>query len=192
MDQEGVELQAVYTLSEERTNITFSNDIRVPDSARIGDVDGGWRVLTASLMDDQASSFVSWTLRLLEEVEAWAIETGRIERSRGEGAARAVCRRGRGGAAPAALLHLDGRDGLARNVEWPMAKLYRSEALTRAAEDLFDLVGPDAVQCYFEPSAPRDGCVDYLFRFSLGTTTYADTSEVQRNMIGQRGLGLPR
>ena len=57
LDRDGVEVQAVYTLSGERTNITFYNDVRVPDSARIGDVDGGWRVLTASLMDEQASSF---------------------------------------------------------------------------------------------------------------------------------------
>ena len=57
LDREGIEVQGVYTLSGERTNITYYNDVRVPDAARIGDVDGGWRVLTSSLMDEQASSF---------------------------------------------------------------------------------------------------------------------------------------
>ena len=45
MDQPGVEVQGVYTLSGERTNITFYNDVRVRDRWRIGDVDGGWGVM---------------------------------------------------------------------------------------------------------------------------------------------------
>ena len=45
MDQPGVEVQAVCTMSGERTNITFYNDVRVSDAWRIGDVDGGWATM---------------------------------------------------------------------------------------------------------------------------------------------------
>jgi 3-oxocholest-4-en-26-oyl-CoA dehydrogenase alpha subunit len=83
-------------------------------------------------------------------------------------------------------------NGVARTVEGPMAKLFSSEALTRASEDLFDLMGPDAVRSFLDDTAPRGGRVEYLMRFALGTTIYAGTSEVQRNLIAQRGLGLPR
>jgi alkylation response protein AidB-like acyl-CoA dehydrogenase len=191
LHQDGVEVQAVYTLSGERTNITFYNDVRVPDSHRIGEVDGGWRVLTSSLMDEQAASFSPWITSLLEEVEAWAVATGRIDapdvRERlGRAAAEAeisVLLRGR-------CTWMD-RAGVARNVEGPMAKLFSSEALTRASEDLFDLVGPDAVRSYMSEGAPW-GRIEYLMRFALGTTIYAGTSEVQRGLIAQRGLGLPR
>ena len=83
-------------------------------------------------------------------------------------------------------------EGIPRNVEGPMAKLFSSESLVRAAQDLFDLIGPDGARSFLDPSAPRSGRVEYLMRFSLGTTIYAGTSEVQRTMIAQRGLGLPR
>jgi alkylation response protein AidB-like acyl-CoA dehydrogenase len=192
LDDPGIEVQAVYTLSGERTNIVYLNDVRVPDSARIGEVDGGWTVLTSSLVDEQSASFAPWLVRLLEEVEAWAVETGRhrdpsvlerIGRARAEAEAALLLRR--------RCTWMD-VEGIPRNVEGPMAKLFSSEALTRAAQDLFDLLGPDGARSFLDPTAPRSGRVEYLMRFSLGTTIYAGTSEVQRTMIAQRGLGLPR
>jgi alkylation response protein AidB-like acyl-CoA dehydrogenase len=76
--------------------------------------------------------------------------------------------------------------------EGPMAKLFSSEALERCAQDLCELVGPDALRSYFDPSAPRGGRIEHSLRFSLGTTIYGGTSEVQRNIIASRGLNLPR
>lgn len=188
----GVEVQAVFTLSGERTNIVYLTDVRVPDSARIGEVDGGWQVLTSSLVDEQSASFAPWLVRLLEEVEAWAVETGRAEdadvlerigRARAEAEVAVLLRR--------RCTWMD-EQGIPRGVEGPMAKLFSSESLVRAAEDLFDLVGPDGLRSYLDPTAPRSGRIEYLMRFSLGTTIYAGTTEVQRTMIAQRGLGLPR
>ena len=191
LKQDGVEVQAVYTLSGERTNITFYNDVRVPDSHRIGEVDGGWQVLTSSLMDEQAASFSPWIVSLLDTVREWAVATGRI-------ADPDVRERlGRASAEAEISLLLRRRctwmdeQGLPRTVEGPMAKLYSSEALTRATEDLFDLVGPEALRSYMGDGAPW-GRVEHLMRFALGTTIYAGTSEVQRSLIAQRGLGLPR
>ncbi|BCO35866.1 hypothetical protein MHEC_22990 [Mycobacterium heckeshornense] len=76
--------------------------------------------------------------------------------------------------------------------EGPMSKVFSTEALVRASQDMVELVGPDAMRSYFEPTAPQDGRFEHLMRFSLGTTIYAGTSEVQRSIIAQRGLGLPR
>jgi alkylation response protein AidB-like acyl-CoA dehydrogenase len=77
-------------------------------------------------------------------------------------------------------------------VEGSMAKLFASEALTRQSADFVDLLGPDGVRSMGEPTAMAGGSADYAFRFSIGGTTYGGTSEVQRTIIAQRGLGLPR
>jgi alkylation response protein AidB-like acyl-CoA dehydrogenase len=73
-----------------------------------------------------------------------------------------------------------------------MSKLFSTEALARASQDVVELVGPDAIRSCFEPTAVEGGRFEYLMRFSVGTTIYAGTSEVQRSIIAQRGLGLPR
>jgi alkylation response protein AidB-like acyl-CoA dehydrogenase len=77
-------------------------------------------------------------------------------------------------------------------VEGSMGKLFSSEALTRQSGDFVDLLGADGIRSQGDPSAIQGGAADYAFRFALGATTYGGTSEVQRNIIAQRGLGLPR
>ena len=72
---EGFEAQAVWTLSGERTNITFFSDVRVGDEWRVGDVDGGWQVLGLSLQDEHASGWGPHLTRLLQHTESWATTT---------------------------------------------------------------------------------------------------------------------
>jgi alkylation response protein AidB-like acyl-CoA dehydrogenase len=76
--------------------------------------------------------------------------------------------------------------------EGPMSKLFSSEAIKERAQEMVELVGPDALRSYFDPTAPSHGVIEHLLRYSVGTTIYAGTSEIHRNMIAQRGLGLPR
>lgn len=192
MKQPGVGVQAVYTLSGERTNITYYNDVRVPDSARIGDVDGGWRVMTVSLQDEHTSGYGARVQRLLEEAEAWAKESGRID----DPDVRARLAKIAAEVEVSLLLQRRGIwmtvEGIVPEAEGPMSKLYSSEVYTRVSQDLFELLGPDALRSYLDPTAPVHGWIEYAVRFALGTRIYAGTSEVQRNIVSQRGLGLPR
>jgi alkylation response protein AidB-like acyl-CoA dehydrogenase len=41
------------------------------------------------------------------------------------------------------------------------------------------------------PNAPLDGRMENYYRYSVIDTVGAGTSEVQRNIIARRGLGLP-
>jgi alkylation response protein AidB-like acyl-CoA dehydrogenase len=192
MDQPGIEVQAVFTLSGERTNIVYFSDARVDDAWRIGDVDGGWKVMTTSLQDEHAAGFGSDSERLLEAAESWAHASGAITdpdvRTRLGRAATEV--------EVAQLLQRRSawmaHEGIVPEAEGPMSKLFSSEALVRQAEDLTEMIGPDSLRSYFEPTAPEGGAIEHALRFSLGTTTYAGTSEIQRAIIAQRGLGLPR
>jgi alkylation response protein AidB-like acyl-CoA dehydrogenase len=73
-----------------------------------------------------------------------------------------------------------------------MSKLFSTEALVRHAEAITALLGPDALRSRSDPTAVAGGRLEHSLRFSLGTTIYAGTSEVQRNIIAQRRCGLPR
>lgn len=198
MASEGVEVQAVWTLSGERTNITFYGDVRVGDEWRIGEVDGGWAVLGLSLQDEHASGWGPHLGRLLHHAEQWAAST-----SDADGTPRIADPDVRRRIARAATefevsMLLQRRcvwmseNGQVPVAEGPMSKVFSTEALVRAAQDINELVGPDALRSFFEPTAPEQGKFEHLMRFSLGTTIYAGTSEVQRSIIAQRGLGLPR
>jgi len=198
LDSDGFEAQAVWTLSGERTNITFYSDVRVGDEWRIGDVDAGWQVLGLSLQDEHASGWGPHISRLLHHAEQWAASTPaedglpqltktdvrrRIARVAIEAEVSMLLQR--------RCVWMTGA-GQIPVAEGPMSKVFSTEALVRASQDVMELVGPDAVRSYFEPTAPEHGRFEHLVRFSLGTTIYAGTSEVQRSIIAQRGLGLPR
>ena len=73
-----------------------------------------------------------------------------------------------------------------------MAKLFTSEAFQRAASDLLDLMGAEGVLQHAAPGAPVEGWVEHAHRHAAVMTIYAGASEIQRSIIAERGLGLPR
>jgi len=198
LDQPGVEVQPVFTLSGERTNITFYNDVFVSDQWRLGEVNGGWRVMGVAFEKEHASGFVGEQERLLANVETWARETtndeGRprieepgVRERMGKAAteaeiSRLLQRR-------AAWMAATGQNAHAKG---SMSKLFSSERLERQAADFVELLGPDGVRAWGDPTTPAHGEIEHALRHSKGTTIYAGTSEIQRNIIAQHGLGLPR
>ncbi len=196
--QPGVEIQPIFTLSGERTNLTFYSDARVDDSLRIGEVDGGWQVMTVGLTFERSGPQGGDSARLLRAMEQWALTTlddaGRPKSE--DPAVRA--RLGRAAAENEISTLLARRcawmhnAGILPGVEGSMAKLFASEALTRQSADFVDMLGPDGLRRDGDPLAVAEGIAEYYYRFAMGTTIYGGTSEVQRNIIAQRGLGLPR
>ncbi|OBF92175.1 acyl-CoA dehydrogenase [Mycobacterium sp. 852002-51163_SCH5372311] len=197
-DAEGFEAQAVWTLSGERTNITFYSDVRVGDEWRVGDVDGGWQVLGLSLRDEHASGWGPHLVRLLHHAEHWATTTVSDDGSPPIANTDVRRRLARVAVESEVSMLLQRRcvwmleQGDIPVAEGSMSKVFSTEALERASQDVVELVGADGLRSYLEPTAPERGRFEHSLRFSLGTTIYAGTSEVQRTIIAQRGLGLPR
>ena len=194
---DGFEAQAVFTVSGERTNITFYNDLHIDDRWRISEVGRGWQSLMLALQDEHSAAFCGHLHRALGAAERWAVEPG------ADGAAPIGRPDVRLRLAKVAT-DLEVAQLLERRTSWmesvgevpvaegPMSKLFSTEAIVRGAEELTAVVGPDALRSRLDPSAVERGTIEHLLRFSLGTTIYAGTSEIQRNIIARHRCGLPR
>ena len=68
LNSQGIEIQALHTIGDERTNIAYYSDVRVSDRYRIGEVNNGWSVLHGPLDAEHTSvtppaSSTMWALR---------------------------------------------------------------------------------------------------------------------------------
>jgi alkylation response protein AidB-like acyl-CoA dehydrogenase len=193
-DAAGFDVQPVFTFQDERTNITFYDGVKVPDTWRLGDVDGGVRTMSAALeLEHRGGGFSKVhhaMIRAAEELAREIVFEGRpliADRAAQVRLARATA-------------HVRISEMLGLRALWgaeekqnlpaagPMAKLFSSEKFLEDGSDLLDLTAPLSL-------SKRDGAAAYVnqsYRHAHGTTIYAGTSEVHRSMIAERALGLPR
>lgn len=193
----GIEIQAVHTLSDERTNITYYSDVRVADRYRIGEVNGGWDVLTYALELEHGGTYPKHQRDLLNAAVRWARSAERGGRPAIEDP-RVKERLAR------AAMHFEAARVLSRQSLWvsaegrpargegPMSKLFQTEVLVRDAQDLLDLAAPESLFRKGEPGALEEGEFEFAYRFAPAPTIYAGTSEIMRSIVAQAALGLPR
>jgi alkylation response protein AidB-like acyl-CoA dehydrogenase len=199
MDSEGIEITPVETLGGERTNITFYNDVRVQDSWRVGEVNGGWAVISTALSFERGvfGAPTARCARLLDAATQWAAATA-VNGVR-QLDDRDVRRRlayiaienevGRLLALRTVWTHAGGRVPL---VEGAMAKLFSTERMQRIVRDLMDLTAPDGLRSSGERFAVADGDLERAYRHAPVETIYGGTSEIQRDIIASRRLGVGR
>jgi alkylation response protein AidB-like acyl-CoA dehydrogenase len=82
--------------------------------------------------------------------------------------------------------------GALPQVEGSMAKLFITEAFVAASSDLLDALGAGGAIGRSGRTTVLSGLVEHAFRHAMVTTIYGGSSEVQREIVAQRGLGLPR
>jgi alkylation response protein AidB-like acyl-CoA dehydrogenase len=189
----GVEIQPIYTLSGERTNSTFYNDVVVPDELRVGGAGDAWSVLMVALSFERRARFVSESTKVLEllaeRLEADATmaidQRGWYERLLVDTAIDIEV---------SVVLDQATKwvyaQGEIPRVEGSMARLHSTLAYQRATSAAIDLLGPDGLVS--SGPAGRGISADAYFRQSVVGTIYGGTSEVQRNIIAQSFLGMPR
>ncbi|MGH3055917.1 MAG: acyl-CoA dehydrogenase family protein, partial [Gaiellaceae bacterium] len=71
-------------------------------------------------------------------------------------------------------------------------KLFTTELVQRFSETGADLLGPYGALWEGSPQTPDNGRWSYQFLYDRSMTIAGGTSEVQRNIVAQRVLGLPR
>ena len=191
---EGVEIQAVHTLGGERTNMVFFDAHRISDDYRLGEVDGGWGVLMGPLNDEHGIG--SGRGPSLESrggmygganVDALriAVEWARTPGADGTCPIDDPVVRRRLARVALDLESMSVAPG-------PMGRILSADLFIRDAADLIDLVGPVGLLPHGEPGAVGDGWIEYCHRFAQGTAIYGGTTDIHRNIIAERMLGLPR
>ncbi len=194
LDDPGVEIQPVYTFMDERTNATFYADVRIPDRYRIGEVNGGVRVLSAALSQEQSGGSYHRNIRdMAVAVEEWlrGRAQGGSSRLEGTGTLARLAEAYTRANISEGLGHRVLGTRLAGNADLafgPAAKIFGTESFITVSSDLIDLTAPDSLR----RGKAGLGLVEMGYRHSSATTIYGGTSEVLRSMVAERRLGLPR
>jgi alkylation response protein AidB-like acyl-CoA dehydrogenase len=194
LDSPGIEIQAIRAFSGERTNIVYYSDVRVSDQFRLGPVNAGWSVLHGPLdaehgkSDDDAglrpgpgAGFLRHLKEALEETIQWAQTAVRADDTRVAEDRTVRLRIGR----------VIAEYEMGISTPGPMGRVIGADVMVRAAADLVDLVGIDALESMTSLNQPGLAAVEFAQRFAQGTPTYGGTNEVFRNTIAQHDLGLP-
>jgi len=198
-DVPGYERQPIYTLGGQVTNSTYYSDVRVPDSARVGAVDDGWSVMHVALVFERGGGDRGTAgPTLAERAAAWAQHATRDDGTAyyDDPVTRERLARIAVDIEVGRLLGLRVRwmteRGELPGVEGSMHKLFWSEMDQRHYGELVDMLGPEGVLQPGAPDAPFAGELERAFRSAVVGTIYGGSSEIQREIVAERRLGLPR
>ncbi|GAB2976829.1 acyl-CoA dehydrogenase family protein [Nocardioides montaniterrae] len=192
-DAPGVSYTPVHTVAGVGTSATYYSDVRVPASNLVSERGGGWALMTNQLNHERvALTSAAPLVHSLGLVKEWAQQTGEIEK---EWVQIAL---GRAHARVEALslinwkLAADADHGVALSpAEASATKIYGSELATEVYRSLMEVVGPNAGITADSPGAAVAGRLERYFRSALVMTFGGGTNEIQRDIIGYVGLGLP-
>ncbi|MBX7159084.1 MAG: acyl-CoA dehydrogenase family protein [Acidimicrobiia bacterium] len=191
MRQDGVEIRPINQLTgDSEFNEVFFDGARTSTANLVGEVHGGWKVAMGTLAFERGASTLGQQMQFRNELAAI------VEAARERGTAGDAALRQRLAAAWAgleimrwnSLRVLSGASGAELPREALIAKLYWGTWHRELGNLAMDVLGAGAMV------GDSDGltALQRLFLFSRADTIYAGSNEIQRNIVGERALGLPR
>jgi alkylation response protein AidB-like acyl-CoA dehydrogenase len=198
MKSPGVTVRPLTNLANQNMfNEVFFEDVRVPAKNLVGELNRGWYIGTTTLDFERSSIGSAVGIRLqLDQLVKYAKQheqdgtsrTGYMTSLKTELADRYV---------EANVARLRSyrvvtmqAKGMIPNHEASMTKLFASELNQRIARTGVKVLGMYGQ--LFGDEAPLRGRYESSYLTSLSSTIAGGTSEIQRNIIATRGLGLPR
>ena len=195
MHQPGVDIRPLRQITDEYDfNEVFFDDAVVPDDQRIGAVDDGWRVSSSTLTHERGTNPRQLVIhaQLLEELLRLAIDQGRYDDERTQ-------QRLAEAYVEVRLFQLHNWRSLSKieagkplGPEGSALKLYWSEMSKRLHDTAMAVLGDASPLWWHAEGNPGDGRWQRSWLYYHAASVFAGTNEIQRNIIGERVLGLPR
>jgi len=192
MDQPGVDVRPIMQLTRtSEFNEVFFDGARTHLDNVVGDVGDGWRVALATLAFERGVALLGHQLGFVRELQ------GIISLAQRNGCAGNPVMRQRLAQAHVELTimryntlrSLSGIDGPVAPPEASIAKLYWGSWHRRLGELALDVMGPSAT--VLDPGDYELNELQRSFLFSRSETIYGGSNQIQRNIMGERVLGLP-
>jgi alkylation response protein AidB-like acyl-CoA dehydrogenase len=198
-DSPGFSYTPVHTVAGVSTSATYYEDVRVPAANLVGELNGGWSLMTNQLNHERVALTSAAPLtHSIEMVRRWAQETKNPDGQRVIDAEWVQVALGRAHAGAEALrlinwkLAADADAGVDLSpAEASATKIYGSELATEVYRSLMEVVGPNAGLTADSEGAVLQGRLERFYRSALVMTFGGGTNEIQRDIIGYVGLGLP-
>src|SRR5690242_12179085 len=191
----GVEVRPLRQITDESEfNEVFFSDVFVPDEHRVGPVDEGWRVANSTLTHERGINPRQLVIhiQLVEELLRLALASGAFDDDR-------LRPRLAQAAVEVRLFQLHNWRTLSRvakgqspGPEGSALKLYWSEMSKRLHDTVMAVLGPAAPLWHGADANPGDGTWQRSWLYYQASSIWAGTNEIQRNILSERVLGMPR
>jgi len=199
MDTPGIKVLPIQVMGESDINQTFFEDVRVPVSTRVGAENEGVNLITNQLNHERVTLCSSGIVeRGLNEVRGWAQKTRLADGS------RVIDQEW----VQLGLARVHARLEFLRLINWKIAwastkgalqpadasatKVYGTEFYLEAFKTLMEILGQHAYLTDDAPGAVLQARLEQSYRGLIILTFGGGTNEVQRELIGAFGLGMPR
>ena len=198
MHAEGITVQAMDTIGDnEITNEVFLENVFVPDDYVVGEVNRGFYYVSEALDFERFTLFT--ISAYVKKYEAYRDYLRRAKRDGRDLKDDPYVRRTTAWLATqveVARMHClrvitKAAAGEVPNLESAMFKLWTTTIGQKVADEFLTITGAQGALRRGAEHAPVDGRFEHIYRYSVIDTVGAGTSEVQRNIIARRGLGLP-
>lgn len=196
MDTPGIIVKPASTMYDGSFANIFYDSVRIPHENIVGPVNGGWKVLTDALANERGFVGGGIVLKVAHAFDLLCRDVRADPKLRNDSLVRdrigtlaADIEVGR-----QLMLHCAelAESGTTPPEMGAISKVFSGELMERFGEAVLDILGPRAALSQGAPGAQRNGRWEQNLRHSLMWVISIGTNEIQRSLIAQRGLGLPR
>ncbi len=196
---DGFSVAPIHTVGSFRTNMTYYENVRVHESMIVGELNGGWNLITSQLNHERVG-LAAWG------INGWSLYKRALDWAREErdGGVRVIDNPSVQANLAEAYSRLEAMRVLNARMAWELdegrlnpalasgLKVYSTEGMIEIVRLLMEVVGPAALLRAGSEGAVLSGDLEHEYRRCQINTYGGGVNEIQRGLVANFGLGMPR